>query len=86
MFYEDIVRDPETEIRRLLDNCGVPFEEKCLRFHETERGVLTASSEQVRRPIFTDGVNQWRHYESWLGPQKIALGPVLEAYPCVPRF
>src|SRR5206468_901295 len=48
VFYEDVVRDPETEIRRLLDYCGVPFEEACLRFYETERGVRTASSEQVR--------------------------------------
>jgi tetratricopeptide (TPR) repeat protein len=84
VFYEDMVADPETEVRRLLAHCGLPFEEACLRFYENERAVRTASSEQVRRPIFTDSVEQWRHYERWLDPLKAALGPVLEAYPGVP--
>ena len=75
VFYEDMVRDPETEIRRLLDYCGVPFEASCLRFHETARGVRTASSEQVRRPIYAEAVGHWRNYEPWLGPLKSALGP-----------
>jgi hypothetical protein len=86
VFYENMVRDPETEIRRLLDYCGVPFEASCLRFHETARTVRTASSEQVRRPIYADAVEQWRNYEPWLGPLKSALGPVLDLYPAVPVF
>ena len=66
--------------------CGLPFEEQCLRFYENERAVRTASSEQVRQPIFTDGVEHWRNYEPWLGPLKTVLGPVLDAYPGVPVF
>ena len=81
-----MVEDTEAEVRRLLDYCGLPFEEQCLRFYENERAVRTASSEQVRQPIFRDGVDHWRHYEPWLGPLKEALGPVLECYPAVPDF
>ncbi|MDR3507390.1 MAG: tetratricopeptide repeat protein [Caulobacteraceae bacterium] len=84
VIYEEMVRDPEGEVRRLLDYCGLPFEPQCLRFHETDRAVRTASSEQVRRPIFTDGVDHWRGFEPWLGPLKDALGPVLDAYPAAP--
>ena len=84
--YEALVEDPETEIRRLLDYCGLPFEEGCLRHYENGRAVRTASSEQVRRPIFRDAVDHWRHYEPWLGPLKQALGPVLDCYPAVPTF
>jgi hypothetical protein len=76
-----MVEEPEQEIRRLLDYCGLAFEENCLRFHENERSVRTASSEQVRQPIFRDGLEQWRNYEQWLGPLKSALGPVLADYP-----
>jgi hypothetical protein len=86
VFYEEMVNDPEQEIRRLLAYCGLPFEEACLRFYETERAVRTASSEQVRLPIFTDAVEHWQNYEPWLGPLKAALGPVLAAYPDVPDF
>jgi len=86
VFYERMVEDTEAEIRRLLDYCGLPFEEACLRFHENERAVRTASSEQVRRPIYRDSLDQWRHFEPWLGPLRAALGPVLEAYPSVPAF
>jgi len=82
--YERMVEDTEAEVRRLLDYCGLPFEEQCLRFYENDRPVRTASSEQVRRPIYRDGVDQWRHYEPWLEPLKAALGPVLEAYPEAP--
>ena len=57
-----------------------------MRFYENERAVRTASSEQVRRPIFKDGLEQWRHYEPWLGPLKEALGSVLTDYPAVPEF
>ncbi|MUV13628.1 tetratricopeptide repeat-containing sulfotransferase family protein [Noviluteimonas gilva] len=81
VFYERMVDDTEGEVRRLLDYLGLPFEANCLRFYENDRPVRTASSEQVRRPIYKDGVDQWRHYEPWLDPLKAALGPVLEAYP-----
>ena len=75
--YERMVEDTEGEVRRLLDHCGLPFEAACLRFHENTRAVRTASSEQVRRPIFREGLDQWRNYEPWLGPLKAALGPDL---------
>jgi hypothetical protein len=84
VFYETLVDDTETEVRALLDYCGLEFEPSCLRFYENSRAVRTASSEQVRRPIFRDGVEQWRNFEPWLAPLKTALGPVLEAYPGVP--
>ena len=84
VIYEHLVEDTEAEVRRLLDYCGLPFEEGCLRFYENDRPVRTASSEQVRKPIYRDGVDQWRHYEPWLDPLKAALGPVLEAYPASP--
>ena len=82
--YEDVVADTEAQVRRVLGYCGLPFEEQCLRFYENERAVRTPSSEQVRQPIFREGVDHWRHYEPWLGPLKQALGPVLESYPLVP--
>ena len=84
--YESMVTDTEAEVRRLLDYCGLPFEAGCLRFYENERAVRTPSSEQVRRPIFREGMDHWRHYETWLGPLRTALGPVLECYPSVPEF
>ena len=84
VFHENMVEDPEREIRALLAYCGLPFEDGCLNFHETDRAVRTASSEQVRQPIFSEGVEQWRNYEPWLGPLKDALGAVLEKYPDVP--
>jgi tetratricopeptide (TPR) repeat protein len=86
VFYENMVEDTEGEIRRLLEYCGLPFEDGVLRFHENQRAVRTASSEQVRRPIFREGVDQWRNYEPWLEPLKQALGPVLEKYPAAPQF
>ncbi|HTT99956.1 MAG TPA: sulfotransferase [Rhizomicrobium sp.] len=82
--YEDLVADPEKELRRLFDYLELPFEEACLDFHKTRRVVSTVSSEQVRQPIHRDAVEQWRHYEPWLDPLKAALGPVLDAYPGVP--
>lgn len=84
VIYEALVAEPETEVRRLLDHCGLPFEAACLRFYENDRAVRTASSEQVRRPIFTDATDHWRRFEAWLGPLKASLGPVLEAYPAAP--
>ncbi|MGQ0430122.1 MAG: tetratricopeptide repeat-containing sulfotransferase family protein [Gammaproteobacteria bacterium] len=86
VFYERMVEDTEAEIRRLLDYCGLPFEESCLRFFENERPVQTASSEQVRQPIYREGMDYWRHFDEWLGPLKEALGPILDVYPGVPRF
>lgn len=84
VIYERMVDDTEHEVRRLLDACGLPFEPQCLRFFENDRPVRTASSEQVRKPIFREGLDQWRHYEPWLEPLKAALGPVLDAYPEAP--
>ncbi len=72
--HEDVVEDLEGNVRRMLDFCGLPFEASCLEFYKTERSVRTASSEQVRRPIFKEGLDQWRNYEPWLGPLKAALG------------
>jgi len=80
VIYEDMVEDTEGEVRRLLDYCGLPFEAGCLRFYENNRAVRTVSSEQVRRPIFRDGIDQWRNFESWLEPLKAALGPTLESW------
>lgn len=79
--YEDMIADSDTEIRKLLDYCGLDFEENCLRFWETERAIRTPSAEQVRQPIYTSGLEQWRNYEEFLDPLKEALGPVLERYP-----
>jgi tetratricopeptide (TPR) repeat protein len=86
VIYERMVDDTESEVRRLLDYCGLPFEEGCLRFHENARPVRTASSEQVRQPIYRDSVDQWRNYDSWLRPLRDALGTVLDTYPGVPPF
>jgi tetratricopeptide (TPR) repeat protein len=86
VFYENMIEDTEGEVRRLLDYCGLPFEEGVLKFHENTRAVRTASSEQVRRPIFREGMDQWRHFEPWLKPLEQALGDVLSAYPKVPQF
>ncbi|WP_254912884.1 tetratricopeptide repeat-containing sulfotransferase family protein [Novosphingobium sp. B 225] len=85
VIYERMVDDTETEVRRLLDYIGVPFEPACLAFHETERAVRTASSEQVRQPIFRDGTEAWKHFAPFLGPLEAALGPVLPAYPEAPE-
>ena len=80
VIYEDMVEDTEGEVRRLLDYCGLAFEPACLRFHENERAVRTASSEQVRQPIFLEGIDHWRNYQRWLTPLKEALGPTLESW------
>ncbi|MFN3458647.1 MAG: tetratricopeptide repeat-containing sulfotransferase family protein [Novosphingobium sp.] len=84
VIYERMVADTEAEVRRLLDYIGVPFDPACLEFYKTERAVRTASSEQVRQPIFKDGLEAWKPYEPWLGPLKVALGPVLASYPDAP--
>ena len=71
--HEDVVEDLEASVRRLLDFCGLPFDRRCIEFHKTERSVRTASSEQVRRPIFKDGIDQWQNFEPWLGSLRDAL-------------
>jgi tetratricopeptide (TPR) repeat protein len=76
--YEALVEDPEPQVRRLLDYCGLPFEAACLRFYDNDRAVRTASSEQVRRPIFRDGLDQWRRYEPWLDLLKESLGDLAQ--------
>jgi tetratricopeptide (TPR) repeat protein len=78
--HEDVVDDLEAEVRRILNFCGLPFEPACLEFHKTTRSVRTASSEQVRRPINREGVDQWKNFETWLGPLKAALGDALTRY------
>ena len=78
--YEDVVANTETQVRRMLDYLELPFEEACVEFHKTERSVRTASSEQVRQPIFKSGLEQWKNFEPWLDPLKEALGPALENY------
>jgi predicted Zn-dependent protease len=84
VFYESMIGNTRAEVQRLLEYCGLPFEEQCLRFYENERAVRTASSEQVRQPIFQDALEHWRHYGPWLEPLRAALGDVLTAYPAVP--
>ena len=84
VIYERMVSDTENEIRALLDYCGLPFEPACLSFYANDRAVRTPSAEQVRQPIFTSALEQWRSFEPWLGPLKSALGPVLDAYPDAP--
>lgn len=79
--YEEVVADTEGQVRRMLDYLGLSFEEACVEFHKTERSVRTASSEQVRQPIYQSGLEQWRHFEDHLDPLKEALGSVLERYP-----
>jgi tetratricopeptide (TPR) repeat protein len=84
VIYEELVADPEAQVRRLLDDCGLPFEDACLRFYENDRAVRTASSEQVRRPIFTDATDHWRRFQPWLGPLEASLGQAVESYPEAP--
>ena len=79
--YEEVVADLETQVRRILDYCGLDFEESCVSFYETDRAVRTPSSEQVRQPIYKSGVEQWKNFEGNLDPLKQALGPVLKRYP-----
>jgi hypothetical protein len=78
--YEDVVADLEGNVRRILDYCGLEFEPSCIEFYRTERSVRTASSEQVRQPIYREALDQWRHYEPWLGPLREALGDALTSY------
>lgn len=75
--YEDVVADLEVQVRRILDYCGLPFEQACLDFYKTKRAVRTPSSEQVRQPIYKSATDQWRNFEPFLDPLKKALGPAL---------
>src|SRR5213082_3449467 len=75
--HESVVEDLEGNVRRLLDFLGLPFEAACIEFYRTDRSVRTASSEQVRQPIYKEGIDQWRSFEPWLGPLKSALGDLL---------
>ncbi len=85
VIYENMVDDTEAEVRRLLDYCGVGFEDSCLAFYKTERAVRTPSSEQVRQPIYRDGTEAWKPYSEYLDPLRKALGDVLDCYPQVPE-
>lgn len=86
VIHETLVADTEAEVRRLLSACGVDFEPACLAFHETERAVRTASSEQVRQPIFTGGDRAWRPFAAHLGSLDAALGDIVASYPATPSF
>ena len=80
VLYEDVVEDLEGNVRRILAFCDLELEPACVEFYKTERGVRTASSEQVRQPIFREGLFQWRNYEPWLGQLKDGLGDALNRY------
>lgn len=85
VIYEDLVENTEIAVRAMLAHCGLPFEEACLAFYRNQRAVRTPSSEQVRRPIYRDGVDAWKPFTPWLGPLRQALGNVLDTYPGVPE-
>ncbi len=78
--YEDLVEDLETSVRQVLAHCGLEFDAACLAFHRSRRVINTPSSEQVRQPLFRDGLSQWRHYDSWLDPLREALGDAIVRY------
>ena len=81
VIYENVVEDTEFEVRSLLSYCDLEFEEGCLRFFENQRPVRTASSEQVRQPIYREGIDQWKKFEEFLEPLRNILGHVLSSYP-----
>ncbi|HEY2178413.1 MAG TPA: sulfotransferase, partial [Caulobacteraceae bacterium] len=78
--HEEVIDDLEGSVRRLLAHCGLEFESACLDFHLNRRSVRTPSSEQVRQPIFRDGLDQWKQYPAWLGPLETALGAAIDRY------
>jgi predicted Zn-dependent protease len=80
VLHERVVDDLEGSVRRILGFCGLEFEPQCVEFHKTARSIRTASSEQVRRPLYREGLDQWRNFEPWLGPLKAALGDALNSY------
>jgi len=79
--YEQVVEDLEGQVRRILDFCGLPFESACVSFHENKRSVRTASSEQVRQPIYRDGLEQWHNYSDHLSGLEGQLAEVINSYP-----
>ena len=81
IYYEQMVAEQELQTRRLLGYLGLPFEQSCLDFWQNDRAVRTASSEQVRQPMFSDAVDHWRNFAPWLGPLIAELEPVIEGYP-----
>ena len=83
--YEETVTDLEGQVRRILEHCGLPFEEQCLRYYETDRAVKTASSEQVRQPIYTSALGKWRRYEKHLGLWQEQLRDIVDDLPDVAR-
>jgi hypothetical protein len=83
--YEETVTDFESQVRRILDHCCLPFEESCLRFHETKRAVRTASSQQVRQPLYSSALGYWRHYEPHLQVWRDELGDIVATLPAVVR-
>jgi tetratricopeptide (TPR) repeat protein len=78
--HEDVVLDLDGSVRRLLEFCGLDFEPRCIEFHRTQRSVRTASSEQVRQPLYREGLDHWKHFEPWLAPLEAALGDARERY------
>jgi len=78
--HEDVIDDLDGQVRRILEYCGLPFEQACIDFHKTKRSVRTPSAEQVRQPIYRDGIDQWRNFEVWLEPLREALGDALTRY------
>ena len=80
LYYENLVRAPEANVRYLLAHCGLEFDERCLQFHETQRAIRTASSEQVRRPLYSSGIGYWRRFEKYLQPLRLSLGNCLERF------
>jgi hypothetical protein len=80
VYHEDVVADLQGSVRRMLDFCGLDFEPQCIEFYKTERSVRTASSEQVRQPIYREGLDQWKNFEPWLEPLEAALGDALRRY------
>lgn len=83
--YEETVTDLEGQVRRILDHCGLPFEEQCVRYYETDRAIKTASSEQVRQPIYKGALGRWRLYEKHLGTWIEELAPIVDELPDVVR-
>ena len=74
---EDVISDLEGTVRRMLEFCGLPFEQGCLDYHKTDRNVRTPSAEQVRQPVQASGIDHWRRFSAFLGPLETALGPEL---------